>query len=1065
MRELAKLLDIKEEEQGAVLLLLIHSFFIGIFLSSFFSVANGAFLRSFDAKWLPIAYIASGVTGYAISSVFSSLQKKISYRWLLLGVLLTLLALMVFFVLSLMSGAVEWIAFVMFVWVGPFYSLIALQFWSMAMKMFDLRQAKRLFGLLGTGDVLSSLIGFSSVPFILSLFKDGGGEVALLLLGIVGLVLGIVFQLRIFTLFSEQLGGKKSGNAGGKKESMKEVLQNKYFLLIFIVTFCSVLGQYFVDYNFMSLSRSTFKKSELTFFIGSFFAIIKLIEFIAKTFVAARLLKSYGLSFGLTLLPILLFIFTTLAVVLKVLDASAMLIFVPLAMNKLFDRSLRKAIDDPSMKVMYQPLDPETKLSVQTHAEGKAKQIGIVVAGGILILFSYIPNFNVLYTAFVLLLVLGAWVYYANRMYQRYRMIIKDKLVSDTHHRHKNNKFAIFFLKEQLGANHPERITVALNLAERLEPSSLSEYWIPLLDHPSIEVRKVAMGLIQKNFYLQALPALRERAKWELEEEPQQLLAETIDVLETLQKINENDVFDLARSTNEFNQITAAAWLSHFEHPKRLFLLKELAADKNIKVAAAAIQASASVKSVELWSVMIDYLSVAGIGNISVPALVAEGEALVPMLDVAFSRLEDKPLSLLKIIQICGRIGGEQSQTLLIDKINYPNREVQLLTAEMLILSVYKADEKNTIIIKQLIFDECDHICWLLACYSDIKNSSIDFEYFLSLLAKSYETARNHILKLTALIYDADSIERIDQNLNKGTKEGVTLALEMIDILIEDDIKDIISLVVERTDFQSKYLLLSQEFPQIHFSKPEGRLKNILYQDFSKVSRWLKASAIAHLMEITPDILHREVNALAFSDDFFLKEMALVGIYRVDPNLYNHYTLREKRRAKVKYDRVTGYNRALARIPSNYNEVLLMRQNGFLHTVPENLLVKLSEFAEQESMKAGEQPSYKYRKGNNIHFMIEGEVTMEFEGKQTIHLLGGEAVGLWEDIDMENCLFTVHKDSKVFYLNKEVFYAIAQVHFELVKAVFNYLTKDIKQEKEDSVEEAFEEIAMTATVS
>lgn len=1051
---LLKVLNVKDEEKEPITLLLAHSFFIGIFLAFFFSFASGKFLGEFSAKMLPYAYIATGLTGYAASTIFGNLQQRISYPKLLMGTLGVLLILMVLFYLGVLITNAAWLIFVIYVWIIPFYTMIALQYWSMVMKLFDLRQGKRLFGLIGSGDVVSSLIGFSSVPLILSIF-DGNGEI-LLLLGAIGLAVGMFLQWRLIKKFPDQLTSGKI-NSKKRRGSIRDVFKNKYFTLIFFLTICSVFGQNFVDYNFMGLARATFERNELIAFFGIFFAIVKVVELLGKTVLAGRLLNQYGLRLGLTILPVLLMVFSVIALMGAPFELSVNLLFIPMAMNKLFDRAARKSLDEPSVKILYQPLEPNTKLMVQTQAEGKAKQIAIIASGILLILFGFIPNFGIFESTLFLVLVLVVWLGVSGRMYKAYRNIIEEKLAGDElKNTFGKNSIGVRFLAKELDSDNPKQIVAALQLAERIESGVMEIFLEKLLKHPSLKVRQVVVEIVMENKILPISDAIKKAAKQEDDEELKELMLNTQHALEQIKALRAEDISLIARDVEFTNREVAAVWLEYNEHPQRLLLLRELASDKNIRVATAAIKSSAAIKSVELWALLIEFIPIASLSNATIPALVAEGEDVVPVLEIAFDRFEGNPLVLSKIIQICGRIGGQRSINFLSDKIYYPNREVQLLAIDMLVLNNHAASDEQTGNIKVKIEEEAKYCTWLISSIIDLSKDTRHSAYLTEKLKEELRYATNNLFSLLSLLYDSDSIQRVQQNLEKNTKESVALAMEMIDILLDESLKKYIAPIIDRIPLTDKLVKLHEFFPQRRFTKITDRLKDIIYKDFSKVNRWIKACAVYQLMHTSRDV-HAEVEALVFHDDFFLKETALVAIHEVDKPLYHYYTSKERKRDKIKYDRVTGYNRKLERIPSNYDEISYMKRNKFLTSLPETLLVKLSELAEQEQLNVGEVPDYKYLKGNRVHFVVEGDFRLLSPKGVNYHFKTGDAIGLLEDVDMEKCQFEVLAPTKIFYMDKDAFYAIAQVHQALVEAIYYSLIQHVKQSDKD--EEAFEQMS------
>ena len=1037
MNQLLTILNVKDDEQKAIKLLLAHSFFIGIFLAFFFSYASGAFLGEFGTKTLPYAYIATGFTGYLASAIFGSLQQRISYPKLLVGTLFMLLALMILFFVGLQFINAPWLIFVIYIFIIPFYTMVALQYWGMVMKLFDLRQGKRLFGLIGSGDVVSSLIGFSAVPFILG--ATNGDTSFLLLLGIIGLAIGIVLQFSIIKQFSAQLEGKKSsGNAKKHKGSLNEVFSNKYFVLIFILTICSVFGQNFVDYNFMGLARSNFKKEELTAFFGIFFAIIKVVELISKTALAGRLLNQYGLRFGLVILPILLLVFSVLAALVGTFSSEMALLFIPLAMNKLFDRAVRKSLDEPSVKVLYQPLDMETKIMVQTQAEGKAKQIAIIASGVLLILFNYL-ELGLVATIYFLCIVLIVWVFVSGKMYIGYRKTIQQKL-SDVEEgeQHEQQYVSIRYIAHQLKyAQSEEQIEIGLKLAELVEPSAIAPLLPEFLLSDSASIRMLAARIIERHQLLNLVEDVRNAVERERLAEVKDVLLNTEIELSQIKQLTEEQIGLLARDPEPASRKVAASWLAYHEHPKRLLLLRELASDKNNEVAVSAVRSSAAVKSEELWSLLIDFMHIPTLSNVAVPALVAEGEDVIEVLEFAFERFEKYPLIQLKIVQICGRVTGERAMGFLYQKLFYPEREVQITAAYLLAGMQFVAADWDIPQIKDRIKKEVNYATWLIVGIIELRSNTQIQERLLDSLRAELKLVTGYVFQLLGLLYESEAIARVEANLQKGTKDSVALAMEMIDILLDDELKESVAPLIDQLPLAEKRVKLEAIYPQKHCKKVVHRLREIIYYDFSRLNRWIKACAIHQLIYFSSKE-YDEIEALVFHSDFFVKETALVALHHSNPEKYDFYTSAERRKNKIKYDRVTGFNRKLSRIPSNFEEVAMMKQNQFLNQLPESLLVKLSELAEQESLEEGVEPDFHYLKGNFVHFIVEGSFEL-VSSTEKYRYQQGDAIGLLEDVVIEDYELRIIEPAKVFYLEKASFYAIAQVHLPLTEAIFSSL--------------------------
>jgi ATP:ADP antiporter, AAA family len=276
--------DLRPGEGRPTLFLLAQSLCNGIFIAFFFAFANASFLSHYPASRLPYAYIASGVVGSLAVWLFSHFQRKVSFRRLLIGNLIILLAAVCAFRLGFGLGDPRWMSLLVFVCVDPLLTLLDLGFWGLAGRTYDLQQGKRLFGLVSSGEVVAEILGF----FL------SRGPADLLLLAAAGLALCLLVVLA----GAQGLpGGADAGKALPVPAERPEAppdgsLRDRYFVLVSLLAVCLVFTLYFVDFGFLSSTRATFHNEEaLAIFLGVFWGATKVVELVMKTFLSGRLIR------------------------------------------------------------------------------------------------------------------------------------------------------------------------------------------------------------------------------------------------------------------------------------------------------------------------------------------------------------------------------------------------------------------------------------------------------------------------------------------------------------------------------------------------------------------------------------------------------------------------------------------------------------------------------------------------------------------------------------------------------------------------------------------------------
>jgi len=200
-----KALNIRKGEETAISLLLLYSFIMGSVIAFFYTSATSMFVVNFESSFLPYAYIGGGIMSYLVWLLYARIERFVSFRILTLFGISLLLIAVGFFVLGIRFFNNKWLTFMMFVWIRVFIFISVVGFWGLATKIFDLRQGKRIFGLISSGEVISDIVGFFSIPLVLHFIKTSD----LLYISLFGLVICLFLMLYIFRHFQKPLSSFK----------------------------------------------------------------------------------------------------------------------------------------------------------------------------------------------------------------------------------------------------------------------------------------------------------------------------------------------------------------------------------------------------------------------------------------------------------------------------------------------------------------------------------------------------------------------------------------------------------------------------------------------------------------------------------------------------------------------------------------------------------------------------------------------------------------------------------------------------------------------------------------
>ena len=154
-----QLLNIRSDEAGLVTNLFGLQFFQGAGVAIFNSVVLALFIKHFNVLGLPKVYLFSALLLWVVGFAYSKVEHALSMKKLVPLIILFVSASILLFSLKYSDSNSSWFLFVMLSWYYVIYLLTNLEFWGLAALQFDIRQSKRLFGMIGAGDIPAKLIG------------------------------------------------------------------------------------------------------------------------------------------------------------------------------------------------------------------------------------------------------------------------------------------------------------------------------------------------------------------------------------------------------------------------------------------------------------------------------------------------------------------------------------------------------------------------------------------------------------------------------------------------------------------------------------------------------------------------------------------------------------------------------------------------------------------------------------------------------------------------------------------------------------------------------------------
>ena len=1062
-------------EEKPMLLLLGMGFFMGVFLATYQVGAETLFLNVLGEPYLDYAFFTTGFLGILSTVLFVFLQKRIKY-----SSLITANLFLIFVFMALMRGAFEWMSydatsngfqllpFLMFVMIGPITAITLLGFWGIFGRMFDLRASKRIIGGIDTGALTSTIIAFFSIPFItrLPFFNDTYDLLFVSAIASFGVLIFTIWIVKDYNV--NKVTKLKEGE---KKVDVKftDLVKDPYLRLLSLFLIFSMGASVFVDYSFYSASDVMYPdENELKDFLSFFNGTVMIMSFLIQSFVNDIIIGRFGLKVALMTMPLILILFTIGGILAGHIfgysekNEEYILFFVLIASSKAFTASLKDALESPAFKLFFLPIDIKIRFDIQTRIEGVVNELATLVAGLAQIGLGMLVFFELIHFSYFVLGLAIMVVYLSGKLFNQYKVTLR-KTLEDQKKAIKgevtnDDRNALITINREVESKNPERIISALRLLEKLEPIKFEFTLLDLLNSRFPAVRKYAYSKLDEYMVFEALDIIKRDIETEGDEEVLPVAQKCLNKLKESHEFELNDVSlrKLIRSTESSDRIKGARLLVKSTEDKYLPYLIELLRDINSEVRSAAMITAGKIKRSELWPTLVENLHLSSYGNVAMSALTYSGEGAFHTIDTSFYKTGQYKSTMLRIVQLLGRIGGRTAAELLWKKIDFPDKKI----VSELLLSLshmgFRARDFQAARIKIAIESEISDIAWNIKAVQDIpKDDDIDLmirEAFREEDQQNYD----NIFMLLGMIYEAENVYLVRENILDGSTDSITFAVEMLDIFVEEELKPKLIPVMDDLKVEERLAQLLNFFPPEEFENYSDLLLQIINRDYNRINRYTKALALFKIGKIEGIQVTNDLVANLFNPDKLLLETAAYTIYKIDPQLYHINTSRLKPGVKKELDKAIlppvykdedeNYHQKLLLI----ERVLLLKEVPEFDKIPGELITYFSEELDEVKLTEGNTLVDTDDNGNvPVYIVVDGTVDVYVDDHLSESKSRGGIIGHEMVLASDNFGYTAitRNECKLLVLRKEEMLDLMSRHYEFVEAFLGILNREEKKDE------------------
>lgn len=502
MRRLRRFLDVRAGEGRPVLACFL---FVAIAVASFLlakPIRNGLFLQEFGAYRLVYVYVGVPLVLSLVVPIYSLLVSRVGQRAGTTGSLFFLALNVLAFWWAFTYHPRPWLSAAFYIWVNCYGVIAPVQAWMFANAVFDTRQARRLFGLVGAGASLGAIVG----GLLARVLVDTLGSVVDLMLVLAAMIAAAAVLVNL------AWGVRRAERATARPlrrvkttATLGLIGRTPYLRLLAALVVLVAIATQWTQFQLSVVAHDRFggDAEELTAFFGTFNFVMGIVAFAVQMLLTGPALRRFGIAFTILLLPSAIGAGSALILLWPVL-------WTVLLTNAL-DQGLRFSVDKATFEVLYLPISSTIKPAVKSTIDLLVNRLadglggvllGVATQGFHLVAFT-LPGagLGIRGIAALNLGVAALWLAVAWKLRRGYVEAIRDSIQQHRLDVERAagpvlDRSAAEVLAGKLGAPEPGEVLYALEQFEAQHTRAVHPAVRGLLSHASPEVRRRAIALL-----------------------------------------------------------------------------------------------------------------------------------------------------------------------------------------------------------------------------------------------------------------------------------------------------------------------------------------------------------------------------------------------------------------------------------------------------------------------------------------------------------------------------------------------------------------------------------------
>ena len=1047
---LKKLFKINQGEGLPTLILFFH-FFAYVAISITGTAARDAyFLNMVDKKYLPLMFLAIAIVLSIVIEIYSRLSKNRDLSTIVTGTGIIFIATL----LAIQKNLEGWVIPFLYVWKDIIDAIIITQFWLIASQVFDPRQAKRLFGLLGAGGALAAIIIGSSISQFVSVF--GSENLLFVTMSFIIIVILMANLIRPYRNLNEQK----------HQTSKKDVHKNTgksftpYLKSLAIIIGLAAVASRVVDYQFKITAVASFpNQDDLVNFFGQYYAVTGVATMIIQLFITSRLLSRFGIIVAILILPTLFMAGAAGFLMSPVLAA--------VYISKFSDQVFRFTFHNASIQLLWIPVKRTIKNRLKPVIEGSIRA-GLEGVSGILIFLS-ITMFNVPIHYLSISIILIA-IYWIKRSFRLKKLYIKE-LQSAIEKRELNFEELTLDIQDEamvktinlaLNNDDESQQILALEMIKDIPLTPWKDSLNRLLNDGSMIVKKEILNIsfddeniisdqkiislinnesdleiesieiAGKRKLTDALPIIMDRIDAE-NKEKQLIAAAAIRNIDPDSSNKEKDLLLSAFNSNDEN--ICSLIIIQMKNDNEILpdekLIKYLN-EESSKVRNAALSVAESRASLVLLPHIIQCLSYP---RSAMPARSAlqvydENEVVKLLIENAQNQNVEKSL-VIGVIRTIKKYPTKDSIDMLLSVISPKIPPIQAVAVDSLIHIARELplDEKQIAITKEELIKTSKYAYEKIIALSQIEENEKN-QLLRYLLQDEVRKLIPVIMKLGILDKPQTPIETYIQYVLNNEEDKLPYVLEFFENIFSQEERKIVNSLIDDISIEDKCKVAKN-----HFDELTTDINQFLGYYIGTIQELKVALTLDYAFRTNNQEILGKANWSNLPESFIIKDI-ITRHSKESPDSLNTWPINDY---LLDSNQLTMY--------STLEKAMILKSVDLFASIPSQELIRVAQIAEEEEYQTDTSLCKEGDYGDCMYIIANGKVKVHKGDHTLVELEKGAFVGDMALLDQEprSADLTTSLETTLLKISQDAFYELMSSNFEIMNGILKIISSRLRE--------------------